>query len=296
MFFYDKKVRYLNYYENGVRMQNAGYVKFEVRDYVCQMIICVKGPRLMGSGEARVWLLTKGLDIPEKNRKLLGTFAIRSGQGRQILRTGAENVGETGLTYRQIAGVRIELQWQQYLESCWEAEAESVAWEQEDVIKGMVWENPEETEDLAMEYEKEEEMDAAEYEEDLIHTENRNHQRIWQEWKRHFPVIHPLDDRECLKLAPKDLGILTEEERALMHNSFLLHGYYNYRHLIMWLEETPQGITYCIGIPGVFHEREQVLANMFGFERLCCQKGAPRVGSFGYYYKEVSVEEPETEN
>ena len=55
--YYDKRIRYLSYYESGIKLQNAGYVKFQVRDSLCQMIVYMKGPRLMGSGEAKVYLI-----------------------------------------------------------------------------------------------------------------------------------------------------------------------------------------------------------------------------------------------
>ena len=63
--YYDKRIRYLSYYESGIKLQNAGYVKFQVRDSLCQMIVYVKGPRLMGSGEARVYLLS---EMPGKKK------------------------------------------------------------------------------------------------------------------------------------------------------------------------------------------------------------------------------------
>ncbi|MBE5852694.1 MAG: hypothetical protein E7299_07075 [Lachnospiraceae bacterium] len=261
LFFYDKKIRYLNYYENDIRMQNAGYVKFEVRDYECHMMIFVKGPRLLGNGEARIWFLTKTARDCDKDKRLLGTIAIRLGQGRRMLRLNAEDMGETGLSYRQIAGIRIELQRQQYLESSWEIEEDYKA-------------ELESVNDVAKEEEIQEEQNGK-----------------WQEWKEVFPIIHPIDDRECLKVSPKELEILPEKEKVLMYNSFLLHGYYNYRHLILWKEDALQGLQVCLGVPGVFHEREKVLAKMFGFDYFCCQNKAPRSGSFGYYYRYVFMED-----
>ena len=105
--YYDKRIRYLSYYESGIKLQNAGYVKFQVRDSLCQMIIYVKGPRLMGSGEARVYLLS---EKPEKkgedsfyhegrknnlNKHLLGTLAVRNGQGYCAVRMHAENMADS---------------------------------------------------------------------------------------------------------------------------------------------------------------------------------------------------------
>ena len=280
LFFYDKKVRYLNYYENGIRMQNAGYVKFEVRDYECQMLIFVKGPRLLGNGEARIWCLTKTVSDCCRDKRLLGTIVIRSGQGRKAMRLNAEDMGETGISYRQIAGIRIELQRQQYLECAWEPEEQyrEEVKERNKIIA-------EETREITTEFSEEIEERTETYKDERKEESDRR----WQEWKEIFPIIHPIDDRECLKVSAKELEILPEKEKALMHNSFLLHGYYNYSHLILWKEDTLQGMQVCLGVPGVFHEREKVLAKMFGFDYFSCQNKAPRSGSFGYYYRYVFI-------
>ena len=68
--YYDKRIRYISYYESGIKLQNAGYVKFQVRDSLCQMIIYMKGPRMMGSGEAKVYLLSEN---QEKRRRTVST-------------------------------------------------------------------------------------------------------------------------------------------------------------------------------------------------------------------------------
>ena len=288
LFFYDKKVRYLNYYENGIRMQNAGYVKFEVRDYECQMLIFVKGPRLLGNGEARIWFLTKTSRDCYRDKRLLGTIVIRSGQGRRMMRLNTEDMGETGLSYRQIAGIRIELQRQQHLECSWEAEEEYI--EEVKSTDEVIEEEVKRVDEIIAEEMDKMDIKFGEETEEVYKNEMKEESdRRWKEWKEVFPVIHPIDDRECLKLIPRNLEILSEEEKMLMHNSFLLHGYYNYSHLILWQEDAPKGMRVCLGVPGVFHEREKVLAKMFGFDYFCCQNKAPRSGSFGYYYRYVFI-------
>ena len=37
MLYFDKRIRYLHYYESGVKLQSAGYVNFQVRDQRCLM-------------------------------------------------------------------------------------------------------------------------------------------------------------------------------------------------------------------------------------------------------------------
>lgn len=89
------------------------------------------------------------------------------------------------------------------------------------------------------------------------------------------------------KITPEHLTRLAADYEIIQHNSFLLHGFYNYQYLIIGHKENDRWI---LGIPGVFHEREQMMASMFGFpEFKCARKGRKIPGAFGYYLKEVKV-------
>ncbi|MEG0108227.1 MAG: hypothetical protein RR705_05180, partial [Lachnospiraceae bacterium] len=48
-------------------------------------------------------------------------------------------------------------------------------------------------------------------------------------------------------------------------NSFLLHGYYSYQHLLFIEEEKEEKELLWLGVPGIFHEKEQAAAKSFGF-------------------------------
>lgn len=79
----------------------------------------------------------------------------------------------------------------------------------------------------------------------------------WEQLNRIYPKIQPFGDvREYLSIAPCDFVILSEHYQEMVQNSFLLHGYYNYGHLI--LTKIKEGIddNYYLGVPGVYYERE----------------------------------------
>lgn len=63
------------------------------------------------------------------------------------------------------------------------------------------------------------------------------------------------------KIQRQGLSRLPRREWRIANNSFLLHGFYNYHHLL-YIEEDGQ---IWIGVPGIFHEKEQAAANSFGF-------------------------------
>lgn len=108
----------------------------------------------------------------------------------------------------------------------------------------------------------------------------------WEQILDTYDNIHPYgDERVYVQLEPKDFIILSGKYQHLVNNSFLLHGFYNYRHVILGKE----GETYYLGVPGVFYEREKMVALMFGFEAFECESGESKAGEFGYYLRKVEL-------
>lgn len=71
-------------------------------------------------------------------------------------------------------------------------------------------------------------------------------------------AMHPW---KVSKIQRKDLVKLPRCEWKLSNNSFLLHGYYNYHHLVM----INDGNVWKIGVPGIYHANEEKAAAAFGF-------------------------------
>ncbi len=108
----------------------------------------------------------------------------------------------------------------------------------------------------------------------------------WEQILDSYERLHPYGDgRVCVKLEPKDFVILQGKYQHLVNNSFLLHGFYNYRYVILGKEKDD----YYLGVPGVFYEREKMVAQMFGFEAFECPGGEVKTGEFGYYLRTVEL-------
>lgn len=112
----------------------------------------------------------------------------------------------------------------------------------------------------------------------------------WKQLCSMYPMVHPVgSDIDFLKITPADFVILRQEYQGLVRNSFLLHGYYNYNHIL--LGKYPD--TYYIGVPGIMHEQERAAAAMFGFvgfENAKAPEGQKGSGGqFGYYMMEVGI-------
>ncbi|MGF7144402.1 hypothetical protein HNQ56_002833 [Anaerotaenia torta] len=107
------------------------------------------------------------------------------------------------------------------------------------------------------------------------------------------PRIYPFEDNEillCAKIEPEDLGLFPKELWALSSNSFLVHGYYCYHHLIFAKMKDRYGSRYILGVPGIYHNRERFMAKMFGFENFkSIRKRELRQGDFGYWYVPVAL-------
>ncbi len=112
----------------------------------------------------------------------------------------------------------------------------------------------------------------------------------WQQLLKIYPHIHPFqDEREYLSLRPEDFVILQSNAYRLVQNSFLLHGYFNYDHLILAQVSRKSGSQYYIGVPGNFYEKEKQVAIMYGFSSFECRREPAEEGDFGYYMIKVEL-------
>lgn len=84
---------------------------------------------------------------------------------------------------------------------------------------------------------------------------------VWQEDETTIEDYIPPNNITFEKIKRQDLSRLPRKEWRLANNSFLLHGFYNYHHLL-YIEE--DGNVW-IGVPGIYHDKEKQAANMFGF-------------------------------
>ncbi len=90
----------------------------------------------------------------------------------------------------------------------------------------------------------------------------------------------------CVKINPNDIGLLNMENWRLGVNSFLTHGFYNYKYLMLGRVEFDgdEDSCYILGVPGEYSSKEKYLANIFGFDRFVpVQETKIKTGSFGYW-------------
>lgn len=117
---------------------------------------------------------------------------------------------------------------------------------------------------------------------------------IWDFLSKTYPKIQAFESQfgcEILVIKPQDIGLLPRETWIYGNNSFLLHGYYNYRYLILARLENPHGLPrHLLGVPGHYYNNEKYMASMFGFPNFVLSKNQQaQDGRFGYWYTDIRL-------
>lgn len=106
--------------------------------------------------------------------------------------------------------------------------------------------------------------------------------------RRAFQPFSDDEIRDCVQMMPCDIVRLQQDAWQVGRSSFLQHGFYQYRHLLLGRK---QNGGYVIGVPGIQNSQEQYMAGLFGYDRF---KTASSVGigkTFGYWYRDLVKKE-----
>lgn len=304
--FYDKKIKYLDYYEKGERVKGCGFARIEARDREIRIELTVSGLHPTDSFSREVTL------CGARQEKTLTQLDLSRGSGelRRIFHNPGD-IGGTGIPYWEICGLSIRLGGGREVSCRWsESENRSAErfWKggssvrQEEkgtglraaeqiVAKPSVKEEktPGETavhtEEAAPEKARKEEKRPAQETRQPRMLEDK-----WQQLTAIYPHIQPFrDERDYLSIRPADFLMFPAKDYRQVNNSFLLHGYYNYKHLLLSRVEQRGEILYYIGVPGNYFEKEKQVALMFGFESFECAEEPAQEGDFGYYMMRVQL-------
>lgn len=94
---------------------------------------------------------------------------------------------------------------------------------------------------------------------------------------------------DCIEVSPEKLKCLNQNEIDITGNSFLLHGYYNFRHILFGrVRDNLDNTKYFVGVPGMYCNRERYMASMFGFNNFKKSHRSDYANPyFGYWYQEI---------
>lgn len=113
--------------------------------------------------------------------------------------------------------------------------------------------------------------------------------QTWRNMLQIYPVLHQFADNNvlCVRMEIKDVRLLPEKYWSMVNNSFLLHGFFNYRYLVFGKIDQ----NWFIGVPGVYQKQEHVMASVFGFPDFLPQKEKNDRGEQpGYWYRVLDIQ------
>lgn len=284
---YDRKIIYLHRYEKDTDKGNAGYLKQEKRDEICSFSVVLLNlpPDYRADGELCV----------SHGGQALCKVHIKDGRGQGMALYEEKQLKEMGILYEELKGYEIRLQGETRIfgesvspkgtrEEVRPIEKEKT----EDIIKPM-----EKKEDIIKPIENAQD-DAINEQPETVKSpffdrERRIYKNKWEQLSSGRTRVSLMGkESEYIKITPKDMVALSSAYHNLVNNAFLLHGYYNYNHLILGPSKGNKS-TYFIGVPGNFYKQEVNAARMFGFEYFENGAGKVEVGDFGYYMKKVKL-------
>ena len=107
----------------------------------------------------------------------------------------------------------------------------------------------------------------------------------------HADYINAFDDDyyyDCIEVTPEMLKRFIDSD-VIGNNSFMMHSYYTYRHLLFGrVAENDNGTRYFIGVPGMYSNKDRYLATMFGFNNFKKSHRSDYPNPyFGYWYTEI---------
>lgn len=96
---------------------------------------------------------------------------------------------------------------------------------------------------------------------------------------------------DCMEVTPQQLKEFVGLEENVANNSFLLHAFYKYHHiLIARPNDARKENMVFIGAPGVYSNRERYLACLFGFRNFKRSHRSDYTNpNFGYWYAEIYI-------
>ena len=111
---------------------------------------------------------------------------------------------------------------------------------------------------------------------------------IWEQFLKSHPASMPFSEKNitCIKIELKDIRELPRKYWYLGNNSFLLHGFFNYRYLVLGKIEEDNEDKWFLGVPGIYQNQERVMAIIFGFPEFMPEQVENRFGCWYRFFEE----------
>lgn len=292
-------VTYIYAYENNNKNQNVGFAKVDIRGDYCQVEIHLKRTGYTNV-KCPVYLFVRENEVIVGVE--IGEIALVNGCGDFVRQLNCNGVGETPYCMKDMKGILIFLDNTVMFASQWDEKA--IYRENFKPYEGTKEIPVEQTEDAAEEPEESGQMEklqvesvqaqqSREQQTEELQPETQRSGDMWMDlWEKlngmygAKNLFENMPEISGIHMELKDLRELPKKYWYLGSNSFLLHGFFNYRHLLLGKVENESGRKWFIGVPGIYQNQEKVLATVFGFPEFRQEKDTGvKTGQFGYWYR-----------
>ena len=296
----ERFITYMYAYENRAKGRNVGFVKVECRKDTCALEIHIRNLGRF-SGKCRTYLLMDENVIGVE----LGTMIISYGQGQAIYYFDRNDIEQSGYRLEQVKAVRVECGSQEFLASCWSEEAGN--WIAQDISTFMKSENMQA--DNVVNSNMAQLNNVADQNTNGKQNNNMPHNSVYnparanqQESNAQFnPGYYNSESGNLSQLentasqSPQsqidridlaDIRRLFPTKQYYANNSFVIHGFMNYSHLIVKTEDNKK----YLGVPGIYEKPEEMMAKLFGFTEFVDEKThseSQTEGAFGYWLSQA---------
>lgn len=270
---FDRKIIYLHRYEGEVDKGNVGYIKQENRDGICSFMVVLMNMPPSYAADSELIFLPVGFSACKVH--------INDGIGQGMAVFEEKYLEEKGVFYREISQYRIEVSNGIYIYG----EILPAKKKREEVLPV----EEEQNESQIKEETRAATLSENEYESVEFEKPKEIFNSKWDQLKSGRKKVNLMGkESNYIQITPNDMIALSNPYHSLVNNAFLLHGYYNYKHLILGPVKGNKS-TFFIGVPGNFYKQEVNAARMFGFEYFENGGDKVEVGDFGYYMKKVKL-------
>ncbi|MDD6332261.1 MAG: DUF6128 domain-containing protein [Clostridium sp.] len=311
---YKRFISYLYAYVDGQKGVNVGYIRCEQRQGICRLTMNLQDHQGIDGGRYKVYLYRV-----EEGRPIgyyLDELVVHNGCGELRKQTNTENVWNTSHRLGDYDGIiaiydpahAYASQWtdepirilQFQTSTDWsrmqqERQQELHAAEMPSAPEVWEAENPSQPEPQTDEpadtapQQAEVSANAEEQQADTRVCISDMTLRLMEQRVK-LPDFENHEIYDCVRIEPKDIGLLDMDNWRLGVNSFLTHGYYNYKYLMLGKLRFQDGVIKAVlGVPGVYDNKEQYIAKIFGFDLFVPLKHTNvKTGNFGYWIVELT--------
>ena len=291
-------VTYIYAYENNNKNQNVGFAKVDIRGDYCQVEIHLKRTGYTNV-KCPVYLFVRENEVIVGVE--IGEIALVNGCGDFVRQLNCNGVGETPYCMKDMKGILIFLDDTVMFASQRDERAiyrdNFKPYEETKEIpveQAAVAEEPEESgQSEKLQVESVQAQQSGEQQSEELQPEAQRSGDMWMDlWEKlngmygAKNLFENMPEISGIHMELKDLRELPKKYWYLGSNSFLLHGFFNYRHLLLGKVENESGRKWFIGVPGIYQNQEKVLAAVFGFPEFRQEKDTGvKTGQFGYWYR-----------